>query len=663
MFSYYYKFLPQANEIMSGPSGVSYETALTGTPLSTFATYTNEFMTALGMSSVTSWQNNTTDLQTFATDVNIPHVVLNRAYAYQQQGNTAGTVIDGQDKGYESTPALEISAIQSYVSANWTSGAPLFVEALGNAATLAPDDMLYIAQQLELNKASGQEYVFLTPSESALTEANYYNSGSLSAVRNVQALPGTYLLKQAPINYMQNGSGLERERITGGWSLGTTGNNETLMNGIPYLGYTANRLETAGPTTNSVAAQASLTSIPIAGGFYHFTVNVAGSGTVELGVYNGSAWHYTSTVTLTAAYQTLDLISAAPASGGLMQVILPAQSSAATVYFVNNTLTPQSWAMIGTGTGVTVPEDLNTTTYDYGQALVFTLPPEGKTEEIYQYPTVKASTSYVWSADVAGSGSAYLGAYEGGVGLCTTSTVTLSAQYHTLSCTASTASSGTPGLFVITPANASAQTIYVRNASVTPPLPTDFTTGVETGQTQLTWTNTVDTTSPGGNESNVTSAVLQLTTSAMSHGGSNAIQYGGTASGGTANYAYMEAFSNSTVLTSTSRLSYWIFPQSPLGTEPNASSTTGLNSTCVAIDIIFTDGTTLRGSTRTDQNYNLMHPAHQCNHLHPDQWNYVTSDLSPLSGKTISRIDIGYDQPNAPAGSYRGYVDDISLTH
>jgi hypothetical protein len=173
----------------------------------------------------------------------------------------------------------------------------------------------------------------------------------------------------------------------------------------------------------------------------------------------------------------------------------------------------------------------------------------------------------------------------------------------------------------------------------------------------------VDTTAPGGNETNVTNAVLQLTTTELSHNGSNAAQYGGTASGAASNYAYLKAFSNSTVLTSTSRLSYWIYPQSPLGTEPNASSTTGLNSTCVAVDIIFTNGTTLRDSGRTDQYWNLIHPAHQCNHLHPDQWNYVTVDLSPLSGRTVSRIDIGYDQPNAPAGSYRGYVDDIYLTH
>ena len=60
---------------------------------------------------------------------------------------------------------------------------------------------------------------------------------------------------------------------------------------------------------------------------------------------------------------------------------------------------------------------------------------------------------------------------------------------------------------------------------------------------------------------------------------------------------------------------------------------------------------------------NQLHPAHMCGHLQPDVWNYVTTDLSGLSGKTISRIDVGYDQPNAPAGNYSGYVDDITLKH
>jgi hypothetical protein len=78
--------------------------------------------------------------------------------------------------------------------------------------------------------------------------------------------------------------------------------------------------------------------------------------------------------------------------------------------------------------------------------------------------------------------------------------------------------------------------------------------------------------------------------------------------------------------------------------------------------MVFTDGTDLRDSGVQDQYGNQLHPAHECNHLIPDQWNYVTADLSRLSGKTISRIDIGYDQPGV-AGNYSGYVDDIKIHH
>ena len=136
----------------------------------------------------------------------------------------------------------------------------------------------------------------------------------------------------------------------------------------------------------------------------------------------------------------------------------------------------------------------------------------------------------------------------------------------------------------------------------------DFNTGVETGQTQLTWTNTVDTTRPGGNISNVSNAVLALPTSAMSHSGSNAIQYSGTASGGATDYAYMKAFSSSVTITSTSRLSYWVFPMGPKGQEPGASSTTGRNSSCVAIDIIFADGTSATRASRTSLAINCIRP-------------------------------------------------------
>lgn len=670
LYSYFYKFLPQSNEMEAGPSGVGYELSETGTNMTTFATQSNQFMTALGMSSVNNWQYNLTDLTSFATTLNLPFVVstvVSPTPTYTQLTSTAGTVIDGQELFYNATPALNISAVQNYVNAHWVSTAPLFINALADNATLAPTDMLYIADQLELDPNKKGEYVFLTPAEMGLTEANYYNSGSLSATSNVQAVSGTTLLASYPVNHMQNGSGLMRARMGAGWTLATTGNHEALVTSqMQYLGFVANLLSTSATTANSVIAQTTLTPT-IATGWNHLSVNVAGTGTAKIGVYNGTAWTYSSTVTLTAAYQTLQLESTVPASGGLFQVILPAQTGAAKVYFINNSFAVVSWAM--NGTSPIVPEVLDAptnVTYNYTPSLIFNIPANvGSDQWAYNIVNAKPSTQYVYSVDVAGSGTVWMNAY-GGQTTHNTGTITLGPQYQTLSNTITTdANVGIAQMQVRASTQASPVTMYIRNASVTPVVPTNFSTGVETGQTQLAWTNTVDTTSPGGNENNVASAVLQLTTTEMSHGGGHAMQYGGTASGGTANYALMEAFSNSTALTSTSRLSYWIFPQSPLGAEPNSSSTTVLNSTCVAIDIIFTNSTSLRGKTAiTDQYGNQMHPAHMCNHLHPDQWNYVTSDFSSLSGLTVSRIDIGYDQPGSgAAGSYRGYVDDISLTH
>jgi RHS repeat-associated protein len=145
--------------------------------------------------------------------------------------------------------------------------------------------------------------------------------------------------------------------------------------------------------------------------------------------------------------------------------------------------------------------------------------------------------------------------------------------------------------------------------------------------------------------------------------GATAIMYSGKATSSTsADNAYMKAFDVSTkniVIGPNTTLSYWIYPQS----STSSTSVSGNNSTCVAIDMAFTDGSDLRDSGAVDQNGNQLHPAHQCGHLTLDQWNYVTSNIgTKLNGKTLSRIDVGYDQPNK-TGGYRGYIDDITLTN
>jgi len=192
-------------------------------------------------------------------------------------------------------------------------------------------------------------------------------------------------------------------------------------------------------------------------------------------------------------------------------------------------------------------------------------------------------------------------------------------------------------------------------------------TGLETGETQITWTNLVDTAPyPAGGSSNIgpiksTAAGPELgVRSENSQSGSGEIMYSGKALGGTSEYAYMKAFDLSAqnlVLAPGMHFSYWIFPQS----QTNYSSVTGKNSTFVALDLIFTDGTNLRDSGLTDQHGVGINPTNQGVILLLDTWNYVSVDLTTLAGKIVNRINLGYDQPGS-SGGYRGYVDDIAFT-
>jgi hypothetical protein len=183
----------------------------------------------------------------------------------------------------------------------------------------------------------------------------------------------------------------------------------------------------------------------------------------------------------------------------------------------------------------------------------------------------------------------------------------------------------------------------------------------------LTWTNTVDTT--GGGLANVTGICCGLTapesgmrSGETAHTGSGALMYSGSGQGGGTVYAYLKFYdlSSGPLTIGTSRtLSYWIYPQS------NATSTWvpagSNNSTCVAIDMIFTDGSTLRDSGAMNQSGNRLHPAAQCGHLTLDAWNHVTVNLATNNAnKQISRILVGYDHPNS-TGGYHGYLDDLTI--
>lgn len=188
-----------------------------------------------------------------------------------------------------------------------------------------------------------------------------------------------------------------------------------------------------------------------------------------------------------------------------------------------------------------------------------------------------------------------------------------------------------------------------------------FSTGLESGQTQPTWTNTVDAASNvGGICCGLTGPELGVRTGEHSHTGSSALLYSGMANGGSTTYAYLKAFdmsSSQPAIDANTVLDYWIYPQS----QSTSTYVSGNNSTCTAVDMLFSDGSWLRNDGVVDQNGNQLHPAAQCNHLTLDTWNHVTAKLGSLAGKQLERIDVGWDDPGA-TGGYRGYIDDMAIS-
>jgi alpha-L-fucosidase 2 len=194
-----------------------------------------------------------------------------------------------------------------------------------------------------------------------------------------------------------------------------------------------------------------------------------------------------------------------------------------------------------------------------------------------------------------------------------------------------------------------------------------FSTGFESGQPAPTWTDTVDST--GGGLSGVTGLCCGLTgpeagvrTGETAHTGSSALMYSGSADGSDP-HAYLKVFDLSgspLAIGSGKTLSYWIYPQSNATTPYVAAGSD--DSSCVAVDLVFSDGSTLRDSGAVDQNGNRIHPADQCGHLTLDTWNHVTVNLgTDNANKEINRILVGYDQPGG-SGGYRGYLDDLSIS-
>jgi predicted alpha-1,2-mannosidase len=183
---------------------------------------------------------------------------------------------------------------------------------------------------------------------------------------------------------------------------------------------------------------------------------------------------------------------------------------------------------------------------------------------------------------------------------------------------------------------------------------TSFSSDFESLAAQPDWNDTVDfQANVGGYCCGLNHMETSVRRENVAHSGSTALMYSGLDNDATRSFSYNKVFDVNIAVNNTTKLSYWIHPQGG-----------SAHSRYVAVDLIFSDGSSLRDSGATDQNGVRVHPELQGRggRLVNDQWNNVQSNIGQwMAGKTIVRILVAYDQPGA-TGNFRGYIDDIQIT-
>ena len=193
-----------------------------------------------------------------------------------------------------------------------------------------------------------------------------------------------------------------------------------------------------------------------------------------------------------------------------------------------------------------------------------------------------------------------------------------------------------------------------------------FGTGFESGQPAVPDGPVVDSGSyPHGGLLNVGGLCCGLTGPELfrgtdtPRGGEGVLLYSGQDTSADRSFAYLKAFDpESLTVGAGTVLSYWIRPQS---TGVNGS-VSGSNSTCVGLDVQFSDGVALRDLALRDQRGFLAAPNGHCGRLTLDAWNLVRLPIGTVAaGRQITRITVGYDQ-GPGTGGYRGLLDDLRIT-
>lgn len=167
----------------------------------------------------------------------------------------------------------------------------------------------------------------------------------------------------------------------------------------------------------------------------------------------------------------------------------------------------------------------------------------------------------------------------------------------------------------------------------------------------LTWTDTPDqsvipTNVTGDNGTGT--PICGIVQNEISRTGPSAIRFAGRATSATANaYCAYKVFDVNIPVTASTGLSFWLHPTNNI-------------SRYVTVDLIMTDGTSLRDAGAVDQNGVSMHPG--AGHGTVNAWSQVSCNIGRwLSGKTIDRIIVDYVHGNE-IGNFKTYIDDIIIS-
>jgi hypothetical protein len=130
------------------------------------------------------------------------------------------------------------------------------------------------------------------------------------------------------------------------------------------------------------------------------------------------------------------------------------------------------------------------------------------------------------------------------------------------------------------------------------------------------------------------------------HCGLSAIKIQGRDRSTISSYACFKVFDVNIPVYTNTNLSFWTFPVNDPGRF-------------VSVDLITTDGKTLRDCGAVDSYGISMHPAQGRGTV--NSWTETTSNIGKwMNGKTIDRILIAYDHPQE-TGDFKAYIDDISI--